>query len=275
MDEPVLSDLTGGVLRLTLNDPATLNALTPAMIRILLERLELAANDPDVKVVVLAGTGRAFSSGGNAKAFGAVDPDDPLAARWGDDPLWNSTEARTDRLVSRAKSCVLLHRMPKPTIAMVRGPVAGASLSLATACDFRIASETTVATTAFGRLGTSGDFGGSYFLTKLLGPTKARELYFLSDKITASEALAIGLVSRVVPDDALELETGRFADRLAGLAPIATRYMKQNLLAAEERSLEDVLLFEARNMVRTFQTEDFQEGVAAFREKRPPNFRGR
>lgn len=275
MHEPVLSDLTDGVLRLTLNDPDTLNALTPAMTRILAERLDHAAKDPDVRVVVLAGSGRAFSSGGNANAFGAVDPGDPLAARWGEDAIWNSTELRTDRLIARARSSVLLHEMPKPTIAMIRGPVAGASLALAAACDFRIVSQTAVFTTAFARLGTSGDFGGSYFLTKLLGPTKTREMYFLSDKISAAEALELGLATKLVADEELEGTTTDFAMRLAKAAPLALRYMKQNLLAAEAHNLETVLAIEARNMVRTFQTEDFREGVAAFQGKRPPMFGGR
>jgi 2-(1,2-epoxy-1,2-dihydrophenyl)acetyl-CoA isomerase len=199
MAEPLVSAMSDGVLTLTLNDPETLNALTPVMTRLLQEQLSNAAGDPDVKVVVLTGAGRAFSSGGNVKAFGTADPLDPLAVRWADTPYWNATEMRVDRLIKSADTSILLHTMPKPTVAMIRGPVAGAALSLAAACDFRIVSETALFTTAFGRIGTSGDFGGSYFLTYLLGPAKTKELYFLSDKLDAAKAHAIGLVDRVVP----------------------------------------------------------------------------
>lgn len=275
MTEPVLADLQDGILKLTLNDPATLNALTPTMTRLLAQQLSDAAADPAIRVVVLTGAGRGFSSGGNVKAFGTADPEDRLAAKYAETPHWNATEMRIDRLKASARPSLLLHTMPKPTIAMVRGPVAGAGLSLAVACDFRIASSTVVFTTAFGRIGTSGDFGGSYFLTKLLGPTKAKEMYYFSDKIDASAALQWGLVSKVVEDEQLEDEVLGFAGRLATAAPIALRNMKENINSAVTGSLEDVLAIEARNMVRSFQTEDFVEGVTALREKRPPNFGGR
>ncbi len=275
MSESVLVETADGVLRLTLNDPATLNALTPEMTRVLTGHLERAAVDPDIRVVVLAGAGRGFCSGGNVKAFGAADPQDPMAAKWGDTPLWNLPEMRTDRLQASTRCAVLLHGMPKPTVAMVRGPVAGAGLSLAASCDFRIASTSAMFTTAFGRIGTSGDFGGSWFLTRLLGPTRAKEMYFLSGRVDAAAALNMGLVSRVVAEEELEAETGRFVARLAQGAPIALRNMKQNIAAASAGTMDEAMAIEARNMVRCFQTEDFREGVAALREKRSPVFEGR
>ena len=275
MTDNVLADLNDGILRLKLNDPETLNALTPEMVRVLTAHLERASADPDVRVVVLSGTGRAFSSGGNVRAFGTADPGDRLAAKWAGTPAWNATEMRTDRLRVSARSSVLLHTMPKPTIAMVRGAVAGAGLSLAAACDFRIASVSAMFTTAFARLGTSGDFGGSLFLTRLLGPTKAKELLFLSGRTDAATALQIGLVSRVVAEEDLETETIAFAAALAQAAPIALRSIKENVAAALDGTMESAIAVEARNMVRCFQTEDFKEGVAALREKRPANFQGR
>ena len=151
----------------------------------------------------------------------------------------------------------------------------GMGLSLAAACDFRIASTSAMFTTAFGRIGTSGDFGGSWFLTRLLGPTKAKELLFLSARTDAATALQIGLVSRVVAEEQLEAETSAFATALAQAAPIALRSMKENVAAALEGTMDNAIAIEARNMVRCFQTEDFREGVAAFREKRPPMFLGR
>lgn len=273
--QPLLTHTSAGVLTLTLNDPATLNALTPEMTRLLREELSDAARNPDVRVVVLTGAGRGFSSGGNVKAFGSADPADKLAVTWSETPLWNALEMRVDRLRASAGASVLLHTMLKPTIAMIRGPVAGAALSLAAACDFRIASQTAMFTTAFGRIGTSGDFGGSYFLTRLLGPSRTKELYYFSDKIDAAAALAIGLADRVVSDDQLEAEVGTFASRLAAMAPIALRNMKENINAATDGDMDHVIALEARNMVRTFQTEDAVEGVAALREKRAPVFKGR
>lgn len=274
MTEPLLADLSEGVLKLTLNDPDTLNALTPVMTRRLSERLSDAAADPDIRVVVLTGAGRGFSSGGNVKAFGSADPGDPLARKWAETATWNAPEMRTDRLIRSAEAAVLLHTMPKPTVAMIRGPIAGAALSFGAACDFRIVSDTALFTTAFGRIGTSGDFGGSYFLTRLLGATRAKELYFFSDKLNAQQAREIGLADRVVPDNQLESEVAAFAARLAAQAPIALRNMKQNINAAIDGGMRSVIALEARNMVRTFQTEDASEGVAALREKRAPRFRG-
>jgi 2-(1,2-epoxy-1,2-dihydrophenyl)acetyl-CoA isomerase len=136
-------------------------------------------------------------------------------------------------------------------------------------------SDTAFFTTAYAKIGASGDLGAAYYLTKLVGPTKARELMFLSDKVGAAEALAIGLVSKVAPDDQLEAETRAFARRLADGPPIAFRHIKQNLLAAEGVNMDTYLEAEARSMIRCFQTEDSKEAILAFREKRSPRFAGR
>jgi 2-(1,2-epoxy-1,2-dihydrophenyl)acetyl-CoA isomerase len=166
--------------------------------------------------------------------------------------------------------------MPKPVIASLPGAAAGAGLSIALACDLRIASERAILTTAFAKVGFSGDYGGTWFLTQLVGSAKARELYFLSDRIDAKEAERLGLVNRVVPDDALESETRALARRLAGGATVAYRYMKENLnRALEGASLEDCLDLEATHHVHTGLTEDHREAAKAFVEKREPVFRGR
>jgi 2-(1,2-epoxy-1,2-dihydrophenyl)acetyl-CoA isomerase len=168
-----------------------------------------------------------------------------------------------------------LHEMPKPTIAMMRGPAAGAGLSLAMACDLRVASETVKLGTAFARVGYSGDFGGSYFLTRLVGTARARELYFTADLVDASRALAWGLVNRVVPDARLEEEAMALASRLARGPRVAYRYMKRNMNAAETASLKDMLDLEAWHHTRTGMTEDHREAARAFVEKREPQFKGR
>ena len=168
-----------------------------------------------------------------------------------------------------------LHEMPKPTIAMVRGAAAGAGVSLALACDLRIAGDTARFGTAFARVGYSGDFGGSFFLTQLVGTAKARELYFTADMLDAQQALALGLVNKVVPDSRLEEETLSLAGRLARGPRIAYRYMKRNLNAAESGTLKDLLDLEAWHHTRCGETADHKEAARAFVEKRDPVFRGR
>jgi 2-(1,2-epoxy-1,2-dihydrophenyl)acetyl-CoA isomerase len=165
--------------------------------------------------------------------------------------------------------------MPKPTIAMVRGAAAGAGLSLALACDIRIAGDTARLGTAFSRVGYSGDFGGSFYLTQLVGTAKARELYFTGDVVDAHQALALGLVNRVVPDTMLEEETMALAARLAAGPRVALRYMKRNMNAAESGTLHEVLDLEAWHHTRCGLTEDHREAARAFVEKRAPVFRGR
>jgi 2-(1,2-epoxy-1,2-dihydrophenyl)acetyl-CoA isomerase len=275
MADPVLSALDEGVLSITLNNPDVRNAFTLAMGMDLISELRDAAADPGVRVVILTGAGTAFCAGGDVRSLGSVDARDKVAAKWGDDPVWGGMEQRTMRVKFNGNITTLLHTMGKPTIAMVRGPAAGAGLSMAASCDFRFASETAFFSTAFSRIGASGDLGSAYYLSKLLGPTKARELLFFSDKIGASEALAIGLVSKVVPDSALESETMAFARRLAAGPPIAQRYIKQNLIAAEAINMDAYLELEARNMIRCLQTEDSREAIKAFTEKREPRFQGR
>ena len=180
----------------------------------------------------------------------------------------------SDALRSAMECSRLLHQIPKPTIAMLRGPAAGAGLALACACDLRIASTTATLTTAFVKVGFSGDFGITYFLTRLVGTARARELMLLSERIGADEALRIGLVNRVVADEELEGETRRIALQIADGPRIANRYIKRNLNAAEEGRLEEMLNLEAQHLTRTRMTQDHQEAVRAFVEKRPPTFRG-
>ena len=169
----------------------------------------------------------------------------------------------------------LIHEIPKPTIAMVRGAAAGAGMSIALACDLRIASENARIITAFAKVGLSGDFGGSWFLTQLVGPAKARELYLLADAVEAEEALALGIVNRVVPDGKLEEETTAMAKRLAHGPSVTLGYMKKNLNAAISQPLAQCLDLEAMHHASTSLTEDHKEAAQAFVEKRKPIFQGR
>jgi 2-(1,2-epoxy-1,2-dihydrophenyl)acetyl-CoA isomerase len=264
MSTDLLEQVKDGVAVLTLNRPDRLNAMSRPMLDALLEALPRLAEDPAVGVVVLTGAGRGFCAGGDVKAMAE-----------GNELGGQTMEERAQALRSRMETSRWLHEMPKPTIAMMRGPAAGAGLSLAMACDLRIASDTVKLGTAFARVGYSGDFGGSYYLTQLVGTAKARELYFTADLLDAQQALGLGLVNRVVADARLEEETMALASRLVRGPRVAYRYMKRNMNAAETASLKDMLDLEAWNHTRTGMTEDHREAARAFVEKREPQFKGR
>jgi len=263
MSQDLLEALKDGVAVLTLNRPDRLNAMSPSMLDALLEALPRLAADPEVGVVVLTGAGRAFCSGGDVKAMAE-------GREFGGTTL----EEKAQALRSRMEVSRWLHEMPKPTIAMVRGAAAGAGMSLALACDLRVAGDTARFATAFARVGYAGDFGGSWFLTQLVGTGKARELYFTTDIVDAREARELGMVNRVVPDARLEEETLALAARLARGPRIAYRYMKRNFNAAESGTLKDLLDLEAWHHTRCGLTEDHREAAKAFVEKRDPVFRG-
>ena len=264
MSQELLEVVKDGVAVLTMNRPDRLNALSTPMLDAMLEALPRLANDPNVGVVVLTGAGRGFCAGGDVKAMAE-----------GREMEGDTLEERAQGLRSKMETSRWLHEMPKPTIAMVRGAAAGAGLSLALACDLRIAGESAKFGTAFARVGYSGDFGGSYYLTQLVGTAKARELYYTAELVDAKQALALGLVNRVVPDDRLEDETLALAGKIARGPRIALQYMKRNLNAAERVPLKELLDLEAWHHTRTGQTEDHREATKAFVEKREPLFKGR
>ena len=164
--------------------------------------------------------------------------------------------------------------MPKPTIASLPGAAAGAGLSLALACDLRIMARTAIMTTAFARVGFSGDYGGTYFLTQLVGSAKARELYYLSDRVSADEALRLGLANWVCEADELAAKTREIARRLAQGPTVAYRYMKENLNRAMAGDVDNCLDLEATHHIHCGQTEDHREATKAFVEKREPVFKG-
>ena len=264
MTTDLIEQVTDGVAVLTLNRPDRLNAMSRPMLDALLEALPRLADDPEIGVVVLAGAGRGFCAGGDVKAMAE-----------GTELGGQTMEEKAQALRSRMETSRWLHEMAKPTIAMMRGPAAGAGLSLAMACDLRIASDTVRLGTAFARVGYSGYFGGSYYLTQLVGTAKARELYFTADLLDAQQALGLGLVNRVVADARLEEETMALASRLARGPRVAYRYMKRNMNAAETASLKDMLDLEAWHHTRTGMTEDHREAARAFVEKREPQFKGK
>jgi enoyl-CoA hydratase/carnithine racemase len=246
----------------TLNRPEARNALSAELKEALLRVLGALAADAGVGCVLLTGAGEAFCAGGDTKRMAR---DGRLPA-----PSERQRLLRREHRVPR-----LLHEMPKPTLAALPGAAAGAGLGLALACDLRIAAESAFVTTAYARLGLSGDYGASWFLTRLVGPARARELFFAAERVDARTCERLGLVNRVVSDASLADEALAWARRLAAGPPIAWRYMKENLNRALVAGLEVCLDFEADRMVRGAQTEDYEEAVRAFAERRPPEFRGR
>jgi 2-(1,2-epoxy-1,2-dihydrophenyl)acetyl-CoA isomerase len=165
--------------------------------------------------------------------------------------------------------------MPKPTIAALPGAAAGAGLSYALACDLRVMASSAIMTTAFAKVGFSGDYGGSYFMTQLIGSAKARELYFLSDRVTADEALNLGLTNWVCEPDDLMDKTMEIANRLANGPSVAYRYMKENLNRAMSGEVDDCLDLEATHHIHCGQTEDHRNATKAFVEKKEPVFKGK
>ena len=260
-EAPLLRELDGRILVLTLNRPQRLNALTPELHAQLREAVEHAAHDPEVGALILTGSGNAFCSGGDLG--GRNQSQAPL-----------TLEQKADEVRHHGETARLLHEMPKPTVAMLNGVAAGAGLALALACDLRIASHAAVLTTAYAKVALSGDLGVSYFLTHLVGTAKAAELLFLSEKLDATEAHRIGLVNRVLEATTLRDSTLELARQLAQGPAVAFRYMKRNLGCAQTGSLEAVLESEAYGMARCGRTQDVKEAAAAFKEKRAAVFKG-
>lgn len=269
----VLARVEEGVAWVTLNRPERRNALSAAMLRGLETALEAAERDDAVRTVVLTGAGGAFCAGGDVKEMAAGSGPSGERAPGGASPGIDAA-IHAQRLSQRG-TAGRLYTMPKPVVASLPGPAAGAGLSLALACDLRIAADTAVLTTAFARVGFSGDYGGTFFLTRLVGSAKARELYFLSERLDAAEAQRLGLVNEVVPADSLEERTRALAGRLARGPSVAYRYMKENLNRAVGGDVMECLDLEATHHVHTGRTRDHREAARAFVEKREPTFEGR
>jgi 2-(1,2-epoxy-1,2-dihydrophenyl)acetyl-CoA isomerase len=263
----LIATLDEGVLTLTLNRPEARNAMSKAMNKALQEQLAEAEFNPAVKCLVLTGAGKGFCAGGDVKGM-AASGDGTVGAQTIDEAI-----AR-QRLNQRATAGKLF-KMPKPTIAALPGAAAGAGLSLALACDLRVMASNAIMTTAFARVGFSGDYGGTYFLTQLVGSAKAREMYYLSDRVSADEALRLGLTNWVCAPEDLMTKAREIALRLANGPTVAYRYMKENLNRAMAGEVDDCLDLEATHHVHCGQTEDHREATQAFVAKREPVFQGR
>jgi len=263
VEKHLLEDLRDGVLTLTMNRPEARNALSLEMSSLMLDALRRASIDPAIRAVVLTGAGGAFCAGGDVKSMAA-----------GRDKQ-QGFEERVARLRERAEASRLLHEMPKPTIAVIPGPAAGAGLALAMACDFRVASSSAKLTVAFAKVGLAGDYGASYFLTQIVGPSRARELLMLSPLLTADDAHRVGLVHRVYAAESFQHDADAFVGALAGGPSVALGYIKHNVNTAATSDLRTSIDSEAIHQIRCMATEDHAEAAKSFVEKRPARFVGR
>ncbi len=260
---PLFVDVKDGVATLVLNRPERLNALSTEMIAQAIAAVERYADDPDVGCIVVTGAERGFCAGGDVTAMNAARASEL------------TFERRLDRQRASHRLSGLLYSIPKVTIAAVNGAAAGAGLGIALACDLRILSDRAKITTAFAKVGLGGDFGITWPLTRLLGEAKAKELLFLSDVLTADQALGLGLANRVVPHEQLMTAVHEVARRIARGPRVAHRYMKENVRLASTQDYQALLDREAWTHLRCAETEDHREGARAFVEKREPSFKGR
>jgi 2-(1,2-epoxy-1,2-dihydrophenyl)acetyl-CoA isomerase len=272
----VRSETAERIATITLDRPDVLNAFDRALKEELLTALKQAARDAEVRVVVVTGAGRAFSAGQDLRERLPADPGEaggPAGAAGGASaapptPLDQELRERYNPII------LAIRTMDKPVIAAVNGVAAGAGMSLALACDMRIASEAASFIEVFGRVGLVPDTGSTWFLPRMVGPAKALELIWTTDSVDAPTALALGIVNRVVAPDQLVSETRALAVRLASAAPLALALAKRAVNRGLETGLPEALDYEASLQGIAGRSADYAEGVRAFLEKRPARFTG-
>ena len=257
----------GRVAVLTFNRPEARNALHSETYEAFGRVLPMLADDDEIGAVMLTGAGGAFCAGGDVKNMSARNS--------GAAPAPPTFEASIEDLRSRQRTVSgQLHTFPKVTVAAIDGAAAGAGMSIALACDLRVGSPRALFTTAFAKVGFSGDFGGSWFLTQLVGSAKARELYLTADRVDAENAQRLGVLNEILDGD-FESAAVDYTRRFADGPIVAQRYIKENLNRAVIADLPTCLDAEAAAMTRCRQTDDHKEAVEAFVAKRPPVFHGR
>ncbi len=260
--EFILFDVAKGVGTVTLNRPDKLNAFAGRMRHELADAVKAAANHDDVRCLVITGAGRAFCAGADIGYMKEL--------------LANGDEAAFAELVEAGRHVVTTVRsVPKPVIASVNGPAAGGGANLALACDIRIASDRASIGQTFNRIGLHPDWGGTYFLPRIVGASKALELIFSGEMVPADEAARIGLFNRVVSHDELQPATAALAASLAAKPPKALSLAKQAVYESERHTLTEMLDTELEHQLRCFRSEDAKEGLQAFLDKREPMFHGR
>jgi 2-(1,2-epoxy-1,2-dihydrophenyl)acetyl-CoA isomerase len=258
----VIEERSKGVVTLRMNRPERLNAINVEMAQELVHSLIRAADDKTVRAIVLTGSGRAFCAGGD------LDLLRDARAR-------HDTRELEGLVLAGKEICLAIATMPKLVIAAVNGPAAGAGMCLALVCDLRIASDQATFGQSFAQVGLYPDFGATYFLPRLVGLSRASELFYTAEMLSASEAQRVGIVYTVYAADQFEKETRTLAEKIAAGPPLAYRDVKRTMIGEMRRELEQVLDEEIRLQIHCFLSEDCAEGLAAFFEKRKANFVGR
>jgi len=259
--EHILTTESEGIVTITLNRPEKLNAFIGHMRRDLAEALEHAGSDRSVRVVIVTGAGRAFCAGGDIGFMAEL--------------MQRRDAEEFARILGAGRRVILaIRQMTKPVIAAINGPASGAGCNLAFACDLRIASNTATFSQSFAKVGLHPDWGGTYFLPRLVTPNKACEMFFLGESIDAAEAERLSIVNRVVAPEELEATTMQLAERLRAAPPIALAAAKHAVYLSEGADLEEMLRYETEAQLRCFDSDDGHEGVRAFFEKREPRFTG-
>lgn len=257
----VLEERNGSIATIRLNRPERLNALNIEMGRALVHALLRASQDNSVRAVVVTGAGRGFCAGGDVELLR------DLRKRNASDELKALLEAGKE-------ICLSIATMTKPVIAAVNGPAAGGGMNLALAADIRVASDAASFTESFAKVGLYPDFGGTYFLPRIVGPALSAELFYTAETLSAADALRLGIVNRVFSAAQFEAETQKIVEVLAGAPTVALRDVKRTIVADDKKALEMKLDEEIRLQIHCFQSEDCLEGLNAFFEKRKPNFKG-
>src|SRR5215470_8152487 len=258
----VLEAKHDGIAKLVMNRPDRLNALNNELAAALSDALNRISNDESVRVVVLTGAGRAFCAGGDLALIGKGR-------------TTGATKELEPLLRSGMQAVLTMRTMPQPVIAAVNGAAAGAGMNIALAADIRIAAEEAAFGQNFAKIGLFPDFGGTYFLPQLVGPAKSAELFYTGDMIDAKTALQLGIVNQVVPATGLEAEVKTLAQKIAQGPPLAICAVKRTLFASEKEKLAAALEHEVQEQMPCYLSEDCSEGIRAFFEKRPPQFRGK
>jgi 2-(1,2-epoxy-1,2-dihydrophenyl)acetyl-CoA isomerase len=261
-NESVLLSRHGAVATLTLNRPECLNALDEVLRAGLAEKLATVSHDASIRVVVITGAGRGFCSGGDIKKLAELKRN-------------HQSVAFRDFLEAGHRVVRHIRSLSIPVVASVNGPALGGGMNLALACDMRIASDRAMFSEAFVNIGLHPDWGGTFFLPRMAGTGRALEMFFLGDSISAKQAHDFGLVNHVVPHENLEQETREMAERLATGPALAMGLMKQALYERLETQLDSMMEYEVAAQMKCFESEDFEEGLRAFLEKRKPVFKGK
>jgi len=261
MYEHILISEADGILTITLNRPDKLNAFIGHMRRDLADAIEHAGSDRSVRVIVITGAGRAFCAGGDIGFMAEL--------------MQRRDAEEFARILGAGRRVITaIRETTKPVIASINGPASGAGCNLAFACDLRIAANTATFSQSFAKVGLHPDWGGTYFLPRLVTPNKACEMFFLGESIDAAEAARLGIVNQVVAPEELESATLQLAERLRAAPPIALAAAKHAVYMSGGAELEEMLRYETEAQLRCFDSDDAHEGVRAFIEKREPKFTG-